>query len=160
MTIALYPGTFDPVTNGHVGIAHRANILFDKVYVAVYEGAEESTCFDVEQRKALTCVALAEETNIEVITFNGLTIDLATELNAKAIIRGLRSVTDFDYEAQLADFYKRMNSNLETVFLMPSQDCRYLSSSMVREIAFHGGDVSPFVHQDVNNALIQYKNNR
>jgi pantetheine-phosphate adenylyltransferase len=148
--IALYPGTFDPLTNGHVDIALRGAKLFDKMIIAVSENRKKNTAFSLEER-----VAMAKETfkgvdNIEVVPFTCLLIKFMKKMKANVVVRGLRAVSDFEYEFQLALMNRKMEKDFETVFLMPNQEYIFLSSSMVREVAAHKGDVSEFVPACVN----------
>jgi len=150
---AIYPGTFDPITNGHSDIILRATKLFDHVIFAVVESASESTLFTVDERITLARSALSEMGDVEVCSFDKLVTDFAREKKAKVIIRGLRAVSDFDYEFQMAGMNRRLFEEAETVFLTPAENLSFISSSLVREIASLGGDVSQFVHADVLMAL-------
>lgn len=150
---AIYPGTFDPITNGHSDIIIKASRLFDRVFVAVAGSTSKNTAFTTEQRAELARKVLAGIENVEVTSFNGLVVDHAKAQGAKAIIRGLRAVSDFEYEFQMAGMNRQLNDSLETVFLTPSEHLSYISSSLVREIASLGGDVTRFVHPDVMQAL-------
>jgi pantetheine-phosphate adenylyltransferase len=153
---AIYPGTFDPVTNGHYDIILRASTLFDKVIVAVADNrsTRKSTCFTTSERVDMLNTAIADIANAGAESFNTLVTDFAREQQARVIIRGLRAVSDFDYEFQMAGMNNKLYPEAETVFLTPADHLGCLSSSLVREIASLGGDVSPFVHPDVNTALI------
>ena len=150
---AIYPGTFDPVTNGHSDIIIKASRLFDRVIVAVAGSTSKHTAFTTEQRTELAKRVLASIENVEITSFNGLVVDHAKAQGAKVIIRGLRAVSDFEYEFQMAGMNRQLNDSLETVFLTPSEHLSYISSSLVREIASLGGDVSRFVHPEVMQAL-------
>ena len=150
---AIYPGTFDPITNGHSDLVMRAVHLFDKVIVAVAESPRKATLFPVEERKHLAQLALAGIQNVEICGFNSLVTNLAREKQAQVIIRGLRAVSDFDYEFQMAGMNRQLYSGAETVFMTPAENLGFISSSLVREIASLGGDVSPFVHTTVLKAL-------
>ena len=152
---AVYPGTFDPLTNGHSDLVARAATLFDRVVVAVAENTGKSPAFGLEQRVALAREVLAGHRNVEVVAFNSLLVQFAREIGAKVILRGLRAVSDFDYEFQLAGMNRRLAADLETVFLTPADQYTYISSSLVREIAALGGDVTGFVHPRVQAALKQ-----
>ena len=156
MNIAVYPGTFDPFTNGHKDLVARAasNIL-DKVYVCVVEKSNKETLFTSSERVDLAKKSLRELTNVEVIGFDGLLVDFASKLDAKVILRGLRVVSDFEYEFQMSSMNKKLNQNIESIFLTPSESYAFLSSSLVKEIAKLGGDVSSFVSNDVKNALLR-----
>lgn len=150
---AIYPGTFDPITNGHGDLIARAARLFDHVIVAVAESARKSTLFSTTERKRLAHLALAQIDNVEVCSFNTLITALARKKKAQVIIRGLRAVSDFDYEFQMAGMNRQLYAGAETVFLTPAENLGFISSSLVREIASLGGDVSPFVHPAVLKAL-------
>lgn len=149
----IYAGTFDPITNGHLDIIRRASQLFAKVIVAVAENQSKQPLFALEQRVELVEQSCAEFGNVEVVGFSGLLADFAKERNAKALIRGIRGADDVDYEIQLAQLNQKLSGCLETIFFPPSVEWRYLSSTMVREIYRHHGDVSQFVPQAVKNAL-------
>ena len=154
MNIAVYPGTFDPFTNGHRDLVQRAATnIFDKVYICVVENSNKNTVFTLEERVDLAKKSLENIKNIEVIPFSGLLVDFATKLNAKVILRGLRVVSDFEYEFQMSSMNKILNNNIESIFLTPSESYAFLSSSLVKEIAQLGGDVSTFVNKDVKIAL-------
>ena len=150
---AIYPGTFDPITNGHTDLVMRAARLFDRVIVAVAESARKTTLFPVEERKRLAHLALADIKNAEVCSFNSLVTNFAREKQAQIIIRGLRAVSDFDYEFQMAGMNRQLYTGAETVFMTPAENLGFISSSLVREIASLGGDVSPFVHTEVLQSL-------
>ena len=154
MNIAVYPGTFDPFTNGHRDLVQRAATnIFDKVYICVVENSNKNTVFSLEERVDLAKKSLENIENIEVIPLSGLLVDFATKLNAKVILRGLRVVSDFEYEFQMSSMNKKLNNNIESIFLTPSESYAFLSSSLVKEIAQLGGDVSTFVNKDVKIAL-------
>ena len=150
---AIYPGTFDPITNGHSDLVMRAARLFDKVIFAIAESPRKATLFPVEERIRLAQVALADIKTVEVCKFNSLVTRLAREKKAQIIIRGLRAVSDFDYEFQMAGMNRLLYAGAETVFMTPAENLGFISSSLVREIASLGGDVSPFVHVEVLKAL-------
>lgn len=152
--IAVYPGTFDPITYGHVDLALRAARLFDEVIVAVAADSGKSTLFPLAKRRELVIEAFgAQADNIRVEQFEGLLVDFARECDATALVRGLRAVSDFEYEIQLAAINRRLNPELETVFLSPAEDLGFVSSSIVRELARLGGDVTDFVPPAVVRAL-------
>jgi len=151
--IAIYPGTFDPITKGHVDIIERSSRLFDKIIIAVGENSKKKTIFTKEARVELAKKILVNYANVEISFFSGLLVDFAQKNNATVIIRGLRAVSDFEYEFQMADVNRHLNSNIETIFLTPTEQYSYISSSMVREIAELGGDILPFVHEEVAIAL-------
>jgi len=153
---AIYPGTFDPMTNGHIDVAMRASRMFDRVVLAVARHpSAKTTFFGLDDRVALAREALKGLDNVTVEPFHGLLITCAREHNAQVIVRGLRAVSDFEYEVQLAGLNRQMAPEVETAFIAASQQYAFLSSSMVREIASLGGDVSSFVHPSVNSALAQ-----
>ncbi|MGB6976064.1 MAG: pantetheine-phosphate adenylyltransferase [Gammaproteobacteria bacterium] len=152
-TIAIYPGTFDPITNGHLDIIQRATKLFDHVIVAVAIGAHKMPLFDLPQRVALTQKVLSKIKNIEICSFDGLLVDFAHQKQASVIIRGLRGVTDFEYEFQMTGMNRRLASHLETVFLMPNEQVAFISSTIVREIFRLKGDITHFVPLPVVEAL-------
>lgn len=155
MTIAIYPGTFDPVTNGHSDLIERAARLFDKVVVAVAANPKKTPLFDLDERVALARKVLGGLDNVEVIGFDSLLIDFARQCGADVIVRGLRAVSDFEYEFQLAGMNRRLEPNIETVFLTPAEQYTFISSSLVKEVAGLGGDVTAFVHAEVEAALRQ-----
>jgi|TARA_Y100000996_G_scaffold403631_1_gene376805 pantetheine-phosphate adenylyltransferase len=159
MNIAVYPGTFDPFTNGHKDLVQRAaSNIFDKVYICVAENSRKDTLFSLDERIELARKSLSEIENIEVIGFSGLLVDFAKELKAKVILRGLRVVSDFEYEFQMSSMNKKLNNDIESIFLTPSESYAFLSSSLVKEIAELGGDVSEFVSKEVKEAIqIKYK---
>ena len=151
--VAVYPGTFDPITNGHVDLAIRAAPLFERLIVAIADSATKAPTFGLAERISLARVALAGIANIEVRGFSTLLADLVEEIGAGVILRGLRAVSDFEYEFQLASMNRHLIPTAETVFLTPSEQYSFISSSLVREIARLGGDVSGFVHPAVQQAL-------
>lgn len=153
MTIAVYPGTFDPITNGHSDLVARAALLFDKVIVAVAASPSKAPVFELEEREALIRQVMADVPNIEVCRFDTLLVDFVRQKGAGVILRGLRAVSDFEYEFQLAGMNRRLAPDVETLFLRPAEQYAYISSSLVREIAALGGDVSEFVHPVVQAAL-------
>jgi len=157
--IAIYPGTFDPFTNGHADLVRRACSLFDEVVVGVTAGDHKQPFFGLEERVELATQAVKQFPHAKVLSFHGLLVDLARQQNAKVIIRGLRAVSDFEFEFQLASMNRQLDDNFETIFLTPSEQHTFISSSLVREIAALGGDVSKFVSEAVLNA-IQAKTNK
>jgi len=150
---AIYPGTFDPITNGHTDIVLRATSLFDKVIVAVAKSTNKKTAFSIDERVDMVRQVLDGVEHVEVCSFGGLVTSFARDRNARVMIRGLRAVSDFEYEFQMAGMNRKLHENTETVFLMPAEHLSYISSSLVREVASLGGDVSQFVHKDVMLAL-------
>ena len=152
-TIAVYPGTFDPITNGHIDLVMRASRLFEHVIVAVAINPSKKPAFRLEERVNLAMQTLQDLSNVEVCSFQGLLVDVAREKKAQVIIRGLRAVSDFEHEFQLAGMNRHMEPNVETMFLTPAEQFSYISSSLVREVASLGGDVSAFVPACVALAL-------
>ena len=150
---AIYPGTFDPITNGHTDIVERATRMFDLVIVAIAGSTGKSPTFSTAQRVVLAREALAGISNVEVASFTGLMTVYAKQRGARVIVRGLRAVSDFEYEFQMASMNRQLYGQAETVFLTPAEHLSYISSSLVREIATLGGDVTRFVHSAVNTAL-------
>ena len=153
--VAVYPGTFDPITNGHVDLVSRAAALFDRVIVGIAESAGKGPSLDLDERIALARLALAGVPNVEVRGFAALLADFVRETGAGVILRGLRAVSDFEYEFQLASMNRHLIPDAETLFLTPAEQYSFISSSLVREIARLGGDVSGFVHPAVQQALRQ-----
>ncbi len=153
---AMYPGTFDPITLGHEDLVRRAVRLFDRVVVAIAANPEsKAPMFSVEERVALASAALADIDNVEVTGYKGLTVDFAREHGLTVIIRGLRAVSDFEYEFQLANMNRHLTDEVETAFLTPTEKYMFISSSLVREVAALGGDVSDFVSPKVRLALLE-----
>ena len=150
---AIYPGTFDPLTNGHTDLIQRAAKMFDTVLVAVANNPSTQPCFNLEERVALANTILSHLDNVKVIGFSGLLADLARDHNAHVLIRGIRAVSDFDYEFQLANMNRRLNPDLESVFLTPAEKNSFISSTLVKEVARHHGDVSEFVDPIIVKAL-------
>ncbi|MCZ6723300.1 MAG: pantetheine-phosphate adenylyltransferase [Gammaproteobacteria bacterium] len=151
--IAIYPGTFDPVTKGHIDICERALKMFDQVVIGVADSLEKQPFFDIEERIAMLGVVFKDSPGISIQPFSSLLIDFARESGAEVIIRGLRAISDFEYEVQLAGMNRSLASEIETVFLTAAQRYAFVSSSLVREIARLGGDVSEFLHPEVLNRL-------
>ena len=156
--IALYPGTFDPITNGHFEIIRRASTLFGDLVVAVAESPEKNPLFTIGQRLAMVNEVLNNFNNIEVKEYSGLTIDFAKSIDARVIVRGLRSPADGQYEFELASMNKRLADDIETVFLSSGDQNAFISSSLIRQIAQEGGDISNFVHPSVQIALSEAYN--
>ncbi|MBE9563706.1 MAG: pantetheine-phosphate adenylyltransferase [Proteobacteria bacterium] len=151
--IAVYPGTFDPITNGHSDLVQRAAGLFDRVIVGIAANPSKTPLFDLEQRVDMAEQVLSRFENVEVCGFSELLVDFVKARDAKVILRGLRAVSDFEYEMQLASMNRHLDNSLETVFMTPSEETSFISASLVKEIALHGGNVSQFVHKDVVEAL-------
>lgn len=154
MKIAIYPGTFDPITNGHIDILERALVLFDKVVIAIACNTAKDPIFTEEERLDLLRKVTKKYKRVEVDSFQGLLVNYVMKRNAIAVVRGLRAMTDFEFEMQMALMNRKLNAKVETVFLMPNEKFTYLSSNIVREIARLGGDVSKFVPSVVKKALI------
>lgn len=151
--VAVYPGTFDPVTNGHLDLADRGRRHVDRLIFAILSNEEKKPLFDVEERKGLLREAVGSWSNVEVESFDGLLVDYATTVGATIILRGIRAITDFEYEMQMTMMNRKLRPDLETLFLVPSEAYSYVSSRLVREIARLGGDVSEFVPAGVAAAL-------
>jgi pantetheine-phosphate adenylyltransferase len=149
MARAVYPGTFDPLTSGHEDLVRRAARLFDTVVVGVAASRGKNPLFSVEERLAIAREALAPIGNVEVVPFSGLMVDFAALHRADVVIRGIRAVSDFDYEFQLAGMNRRLRAGFETVFMTPSDEYQFVSATLVREIALLGGEVAPFVPASV-----------
>jgi len=150
LTIAIYPGSFDPITNGHFDVLYRASKLFEKVIVVVLLNAAKKSFISVENRIELIKESVKDIKNIEVDSFEGLTVKYAKSKNAKVLIRGLRATSDFEYEMQMAQINKTLDANLETIFLVPGVENNFLASSIVKEVALFGGDISGLVPESVN----------
>ena len=152
---AIYPGTFDPVTNGHIDIIARAAKLYHKVIVAVAVNSNKTPLFDIQQRVELLQQVTILFDNVSIIGFDNLLVDCAKQQGANVILRGLRAISDFEYEFQLAGMNRRLSPELETMFLTPAEQYEFISSSMIKEIARLGGDVSDFVPRNVQHQLIE-----
>jgi pantetheine-phosphate adenylyltransferase len=153
MRRAIYPGSFDPVTNGHLDVVERARKLFDEVIVAVAHNDEKQPLFSLEERLELLKQTVGTIDNVRIAQFDGLLVEFARTEKASAVIRGLRAVSDFEFEFQMALMNRKLESTVETIFLMPKEEYTYLSSRLVKEIARLGGDVSKFVPAVVVTAL-------
>lgn len=153
MRIAIYPGSFDPLTNGHLDVVQRAAKLFDRVIVAVAKNESKQPLFKLDEREALVKKAVAHIPNVVADSFDGLLVEYAASKKAKAILRGLRAVSDFEFEFQLALMNRKLDEQIETIFMMPKDTYTFLSSRIVKEIARLGGDVSEFVPAHVQTAL-------
>ena len=152
---AIYPGTFDPVTNGHTDLIERAANLFEHVIIGIAANPSKQPRFSLDKRVELLKTVTAHLDNVEVVGFSGLLVDFAKQQNASVLVRGLRAVSDFEYEFQLANMNRRLSPDLESVFLTPAEENSFISSTLVKEVALHGGDVTQFVHAEVANALTQ-----
>ncbi|PKM15716.1 MAG: pantetheine-phosphate adenylyltransferase [Gammaproteobacteria bacterium HGW-Gammaproteobacteria-2] len=151
--IAVYPGTFDPITNGHVDLVSRATLLFDRVIIGVADSSSKGPSFTLDQRIAMAKAAVAGFANVEVRGFDCLLAQFVRDVGGGVLLRGLRAVSDFEYEFQLASMNRHLIPEVETMFLTPAEQFSFISSSLVREIARLGGDVSGFVHPEVQSAL-------
>ena len=152
---AIYPGTFDPITFGHEDLVKRASNIFESVIVAVAYNTQKSTLFSFEDRFDMCQEVLKRYTNVKVIKLDKLTVDHANELGAKVMLRGLRAVSDFEYEVQLSNLNRAMNPKIESIFLSPDEKYSFISSSVIKDIANHGGDLKKFVDEYVEKKLIE-----
>lgn len=155
MTIAIYPGSFDPPTNGHLDIIGRASRIFSKVIVSVLENQSKTPLFTVEERVLMLRRIAVPYSNVEVDSFHGLLVDYARQKNASVLVKGLRGMGDFEYEQQMALVNRKLEPQVETLFLMTNNNYSYLSSSIVKEIAAYGGDISGLVPMEVRDLLLQ-----
>jgi len=154
-TKAIYPGTFDPMTNGHLDLVTRAALMFDHVILAIAASPSKKPLFSLEERVALATAATSHLNNVEVIGFSDLMATFAKNHQANVLVRGLRAVSDFEYEMQLANMNKHLMPTLESVFMMPSKEWSFISSSLVKEVARHGGDIKPFLPDNITQALLE-----
>ena len=154
-SLAIYPGTFDPVTNGHLDLIDRGLTLFDKIIVAIASNQGKAPLFTLEERKSMIQECFADNDRVEVDIVSGLLVEYAAGRNARAIIRGLRAVSDFDYEFQLALMNRKLERDVESVFLMPGFRWIYISSSIIKDAARHGGNVQELVPDHVSQLLIE-----
>ena len=152
-TRAVYPGSFDPVTNGHIDLIQRSAALFDNVVVAVLSNTDKSPFFTVEERVEMLKEAIQDLENVSVTSFAGLLVDFVEQIGASVIVRGIRAVSDYEYELQMALMNRRLLDNVETVFMLPAESYSFLSSKLVKEIAQHGGSIQEFVPPDVEKRL-------
>jgi len=150
---AIYPGTFDPITNGHIDLIQRAAKLFDEVIVSIASSSKKKPLFTLEERIGLAEKVMSHCPNVKVKGFNILLVDFARQQNANILIRGLRAISDFEYEFQLASMNRNLEPDIESLFLMPADEYSFISSSLVKEVSGLGGDISNFVHPLVNEAL-------
>ncbi len=153
MRTAIYPGSFDPFTNGHLDVVHRAARLFDRVIVAVAKNDGKHPLFTLDERTALIKQSIKDIPNVEAGAFDGLLVEYVKIHSAQAVVRGLRAISDFEFEFQMALMNRKLNENFETIFMMPKDTYTFLSSRIVKEIARLGGDVAPFVPVHVQSAL-------
>ncbi len=153
MKIAIYPGTFDPVTNGHLDVLNRACRLFDKVIIAVAANPDKEPLFSIEDRLTLIRENLPRDLNVEVHSFDGLLVDTAKEFDATAIIRGLRAISDFEFEFQMTHMNRELDPDIETIFFMPNEVYFFTSSSLIKDVARHKGDITKLVPASVAKAL-------
>ncbi len=157
MVTAIYPGSFDPITNGHYEVLLRASMLFDKVIVVILTNKEKNPFLSTEKRKELIRESVKNIENIEIDSYEGLTVEYAAQKGAQVLIRGLRAVSDFEYEMQMAQTNKSLNSDIDTIFLVPSVENNFVSSSIVKEIAQFGGDISGLVPEPIQEYFEKYK---
>jgi pantetheine-phosphate adenylyltransferase len=150
---AVYPGTFDPVTNGHIDLIRRSSRLFDHVVIAILENSEKTPLFTVEERAEMLEEVVKAQNNVSIVSFGGLLVDFVQRLGATVIVRGIRAVSDYEYELQMALMNRRLSSEVETVFMMPAEAYSYLSSRLVKEISRLGGSVRGLVPRQVERRL-------
>ena len=155
MKTIVYPGTFDPITNGHIDLIERASKLFDKIIVAISSNQKKSPLFDIDERISLAGECLQHLPNVEIKGFDYLLVNFVNDCEADAVMRGLSAVSDFEYEFQLANMNRALSPDIESIFLTPAEKFSYISSSLVREISSLKGDVSKFVPANVGDALIK-----
>lgn len=153
MIIALYPGSFDPITNGHIDIATRASKIFDKTVIGIFATPEKRLFFSVDERVDMATRAVAHLPNVEVKPYSNITVDFARQINAKVLVRGLRMISDFEWEFEMAMMNRMLAPDLETVCFMASQEFQFLSASLIKEVASLGGDISSLVPKYVAEAL-------
>ncbi|RLV59012.1 pantetheine-phosphate adenylyltransferase [Parashewanella curva] len=153
VNIAIYPGTFDPITNGHLDLIERGSQLFDKVIIGVANSSSKQPMFDLEERVALVKKVTEKFGNVEVQGFSGLLVDFAKNNGANVLLRGVRTTIDFEYELTLANMNRALSPELESVLLMPKSENSFISSTLVKDVVRHGGDISAFTHVEVVNAI-------
>ncbi len=152
---AIYPGTFDPMTNGHLDLVVRASQIFDEVIIGVSENPNKKKLFNIEERQEIARTITADIPNVKVVGFSGLLIDFLDEQGVRIVLRGLRALSDFEFEFHLASANKRLNPNIETIFMTPDEENHFISSSLVKEISKYGGDISSFVPSYVRQRLTE-----
>ncbi|ATA19987.1 phosphopantetheine adenylyltransferase [Gibbsiella quercinecans] len=152
---AIYPGTFDPMTNGHLDLVTRASLMFDRVVLAIAASPGKKPLFSLDERVAMATAVTSHLKNVEVVGFSELMAHFAAHQNANILVRGLRAVSDFEYELQLANMNRHLMPTLESVFMMPSEEWSFISSSLVKEVARHGGDIAPFLPDAITQALLK-----
>ncbi len=155
MSTAVYPGSFDPITNGHLDIIQRASKIVDKLYVAVLVNRNKKYMFSLEERVEFIKKSTGGIANIEVVSYDGLLVDFCREKGANAIFKGLRAITDYEIEVQMALMNKRLENNVETVLLVSAVDHSFISSSIIKEVAFYGGDIAGLVPEHVREAILE-----
>lgn len=160
ITCAIYPGTFDPITNGHLDIVSRAASLFDKVIMGVAASPSKSPLFTLDERIELAKIVTSHLPNVKVMGFSNLMADFARQQNATILIRGIRGCSDFEYESQLAKMNRHLKHDLESVFLIPSEKWSFISSTLIKEVIRHGGDASAFLHNAVMRAILEKINKK
>lgn len=158
--VAIYPGSFDPVTNGHLDLIHRGSQIFDQLIVAILHNPEKDPLFTLEERISMLREFTVQHENVRIDTFGGLLVDYARQVNAKAILRGIRAISDYEYELQMALMNRKLNPELETVFMMPAVSYSYVSSRLVKEIARLGGSVTGLVPKAVEERLVSKVNGK
>lgn len=158
MKIAIYPGSFDPMTYGHLDIIERSSKMVDKLYVSVLINSAKNALFSIDERVSMIKEMTGHLPNVEVTSFEGLLVDYAKQMNASIIVRGLRAVTDFEYELQIAQTNRIVNPDVDTIFLTTSLEYSYLSSTIVKEVASYGGDISKFVPKEIEEAIFEKLN--
>ncbi len=155
MSIACYPGSFDPITNGHLDIIRRASKMFDEVYVTIMVNPKKKVTFSQEERKEMIEKCVANLKNVKVVIGQGLTVDFARQLGAVSLIRGIRAVADYEYELQQATANMMLNDEIESIFFVARPEYSFLSSSVAKEIAINGGDISKFIPSEINDFVLQ-----
>ncbi|MGB0893233.1 MAG: pantetheine-phosphate adenylyltransferase [Parashewanella sp.] len=154
MTIAIYPGTFDPITNGHMDLIERGSVLFNKVIIGVARNPSKQPLLNLDERVALVKQVTQHMDNVEVVGFSGLLVDFASEQKANVLLRGVRTSIDFEYELSLANMNRALSPTLESVLLMPKSENAFISSTLVKDVARHGGDIGQFTPEEVAQAVI------